>query len=75
MRAFWIAAAAALAAGAADAASFQLPASPDTVAWGNYDAAHKPALTVTSGDTVVVHTLLTNSPTGLERNGVPPDEV
>ncbi len=32
-------------------------------------------LTVHSGDTVVVHTLLTNSPTGLERNGVPPDQV
>ena len=27
----------------------------------------KPALTIKSGDTVVVHTLLTNSPTGLEK--------
>jgi acetamidase/formamidase len=59
----------------AAAATFDLPATPATVAWGNYDAAHAPALTVKSGDTVVVHTLLTNSPTGLERNGVPPDRV
>jgi len=64
-----------LAAGGARAASFELLATPTTVAWGNYDAAHPPALTVRSGDTVVVHTLLTNSPTGLERNGVPPDQV
>ncbi|HEV2531350.1 acetamidase/formamidase family protein [Phenylobacterium sp.] len=69
------AAAAVLAAGGAQAASFELQATPATVAWGNYDAAHPPALTIRSGDTVVVHTLLTNSPTGLERNGVPPDQV
>jgi acetamidase/formamidase len=63
------------AAGPAAAASFELQATPTTVAWGNYDAAHPPALSVKSGDTVVVHTLLTNSPTGLERNGLPPDQV
>jgi acetamidase/formamidase len=70
-----LAAAAVLAAGAARAATFALSATPTTVAWGNYDAAHPPALTIRSGDTVVVHTLLTNSPIGLERNGVPPDQV
>lgn len=70
-----VAAAALGAAGAARAATFDLPATPATVAWGNYDAAHKPALTIQSGDTVVVHTLITNSPAGLERNGVPPDRV
>jgi acetamidase/formamidase len=32
-------------------------------------------LTIKSGDTVVVHTLLTNSPTGLERAGVAPADV
>lgn len=66
-----------LAAGAAQAQpkTYELQATPSTVAWGNYDAAHAPALTVKSGDTVVVHTLLTNSPTGLERNGVPADQV
>jgi acetamidase/formamidase len=63
------------AAGPAAAASFELQATPTTVAWGNYDAAHPPALSVKSGDTVVVHTLLTNSPTGLERNGLPPSQV
>jgi acetamidase/formamidase len=55
--------------------TYTLEVTPQTVAWGNYDATAKPALTVQSGDTVVVHTLLTNSPTGLERNGVPPDQV
>ncbi|WP_293905231.1 acetamidase/formamidase family protein [Phenylobacterium sp.] len=57
------------------ARTFTLEATPRSVAWGNYDAAHAPALTVKSGDTVVVHTLLTNSPAGLEKNGVPPDQV
>ncbi|WP_297692708.1 acetamidase/formamidase family protein [Phenylobacterium sp.] len=71
-------AALALAAGAAEAQparTFELPVTPATVAWGNYDAAHAPALTIRSGDTVVFHTLLTNSPTGLERAGLPPDQV
>ncbi len=57
------------------AATKTLEVTPGTVAWGNYDAAAKPVLTVQSGDTVVVHTLLTNNPAGLERNGVPPDQV
>jgi acetamidase/formamidase len=55
--------------------TYTLEATPTTVAWGNYDAATKPVLTIRSGDTVVFHTLLTNSPAGLERNGVPPDQV
>ncbi|MBS0333421.1 MAG: acetamidase/formamidase family protein [Proteobacteria bacterium] len=57
------------------AATFTLEPTASTVAWGNYDAAAKPALTVASGDTVVVHTLLTNSPAGLRANGVPDDQV
>jgi acetamidase/formamidase len=73
----------ALFAGAAQAQSqgqvsgktYALKVTPSTVAWGNYDAAAKPALTIKSGDTVVVDTLLTNNPAGLERNGVPPDQV
>jgi acetamidase/formamidase len=69
--------AAALAAGAACAQgqTHTLKVTPSTVAWGNYDAAAKPALTVKSGDTVVVDTLLTNSPTGLKANGVPDDQI
>jgi hypothetical protein len=34
----------ALLAGPAAAETFDLPATPATVAWGNYDAAHAPAL-------------------------------
>lgn len=62
-------------AGTAAAAVYTLAATPKTVAWGYYDAKAKPALTVKSGDTVIVDTLLTNSPTGLERNGVKPADV
>ena len=45
------------------------------MAWGHYDAEAKPVLRVKSGDTVVVHTLLTSSPTALERAGVAPGDV
>ncbi len=54
---------------------YTLKATPATVAWGNYDAAAKPVLNIRSGDTVVFETLLTNSPTGLEKAGVAPDQV
>ena len=54
----------------AAAKTVDLPATPRTVAWGHYDATSKPVLTVRSGDTVVVHTLLTNSPAGLAKAGV-----
>jgi len=74
-----VALAAVLLAGAAQAQptgrTFTLEVTPQTVAWGNYDAAAKSVLTIHSGDTVVIHTLLTNNPTGLERNGVPPEQV
>src|SRR5437660_7637238 len=55
--------------------TFKLPATPKTVAWGYYDAAATPVLRIHSGDTVVFDTLLTNSPTGLEKAGVPPEQV
>ena len=55
--------------------TFKLSATPKTVAWGYYDAAAPPVLHIHSGDTVVFDTLLTNSPTGLERAGVPPEQV
>ena len=54
---------------------YVLEATPKTVAWGNYDAAHAPVLTVRSGDTVVFHTLITSSPTALEKGGVKPGDV
>ena len=49
------------------AATYELKVTPQTVAWGHYDATDKPVLTIKSGDTVVMHTLLTNNPAGLER--------
>ena len=55
--------------------TYTLKVTPETVAWGNYNAAAKPVLRIKSGDTVIFDTLLTNSPSGLERNGVPPDQV
>jgi len=57
------------------AKGYELQATPQTVAWGHYDATSQPVLMIESGDTVVVHTLLTNSPTGLEKAGVAPAEV
>src|SRR3954471_15935857 len=53
----------------------KLPATPKTVAWGYYDAAAPPVLTVKSGDVVEFETLLTNSPKRLEGAGVPPEKV
>ena len=49
---------------------YQLPATPSTVAYGYYWSEAKPALRVKSGDIVEVETILTNTPTGLERLGV-----
>jgi acetamidase/formamidase len=48
----------------------QLPATPTTVAYGYYWSEAKPALRIKSGDIVEVETMLTNTPTGLERLGV-----
>jgi acetamidase/formamidase len=53
----------------------RLPASPETVAWGYYWSQAKPVLRIASGDIVEVETMLTNSPTGLERAGVKPEDV
>jgi hypothetical protein len=55
--------------------TYTLLATPKTVAWGHYDAASPPVLRIKSGDTVVFHTVLTNSPTGLEKAGVKPADV
>src|SRR5437764_649970 len=53
----------------------QLKATPKTVAWGYYDAKATPVLRINSSDVVEVQTLITNSPTGLERAFVPPGQV
>jgi acetamidase/formamidase len=57
------------------AVTHRLDPTPTTVAWGHYDAAAKPVLRVTSGDTVVVRTLLTSTPERLEKAGVAPADV
>lgn len=57
------------------ARTYDLKPTPATVAWGHYDATDTPVLTIRSGDTVVIHTLLTNSPAGLEKAGVAPGDV
>jgi len=75
LRGIFVAALALAGVSGARAETFTLKVTPQTVAWGNYDAAAKPVLHIHSGDTVIFDTVLTNSPTGLERNGVPPDQV
>lgn len=53
----------------------RLEATPATVAYGYYWSEAKPALRIHSGDLVDVETMLTNTPTGLERIGVRPADV
>ena len=55
--------------------TYTLKPTPKTVAWGYYDAKAAPVLRIKSGDVVEIQTLLTNSPTGLERAGLPADQV
>jgi acetamidase/formamidase len=54
---------------------YTLKATPKTVAWGYYDASAPPVLHIHSGDSVTFETLITNSPTGLEKAGLPPEQV
>ena len=60
---------------AASPQKYTLKATPKTVAWGYYDASAAPVLRIHSGDSVEFETLLTNSPTGLEKAGLPPEQV
>ncbi|HXI27643.1 MAG TPA: acetamidase/formamidase family protein [Vicinamibacterales bacterium] len=53
----------------------RLEATPSTVAYGYYWSEAKPALRIASGDIIDVDTLLTNSPTGLQRAGVPDAKI
>src|ERR1700744_2171388 len=53
-----------------------LLATPSTVAWGYYSAHAKPALTVHSGDTVIMQTASTcGPPDRLEHQGVPAADI
>jgi len=53
----------------------RLLATPDTVAYGYYWSEAKPALRIASGDIIDVDTLLTNTPAGLAKAGVPDEKV
>jgi len=53
----------------------RLEVTPATVAYGYYSADASPALRIASGDVIDVDTLLTNSPAGLQRAGVPDDKI
>ena len=55
--------------------TYEVQGTPETVAWGHYDASDKPVLTIKTGDTVIMHTVLTNSPAGLSKAGVAADAI
>jgi acetamidase/formamidase len=62
---------------AADAApkTHRLEVTPATVAYGYYWSEAKPVLHIASGDIIDVDTMLTNTPTGLARAGVPDAKI
>jgi acetamidase/formamidase len=70
-----IALAAALAGQTPASKTHRLQATPATVAYGYYWSGATPALRIASGDIIDVDTLLTNTPAGLERAGVPPEKI
>ncbi|HET9620308.1 MAG TPA: acetamidase/formamidase family protein [Kofleriaceae bacterium] len=53
----------------------RLEATPATIAYGYYWADAPPVLRIASGDIIDVDTLLTNSPTGLAKAGVPDAKI
>src|SRR5919198_5253531 len=53
----------------------RLEATPATVAYGYYWSQAQPVLRIASGDIIDVDTLLTNTPQGLARAGVPDDKI
>jgi acetamidase/formamidase len=57
------------------ASEHRLEATPATVVYGYYWSDAKPALRINSGDVVDVDTLLTNTPAGLEKAGVPENKI
>lgn len=70
----------ALAPAIADAASHppkthRLEATPATVAYGYYWSEAPPVLRIDSGDIIDVDTLLTNTPAGLAKAGVPDEKI
>jgi acetamidase/formamidase len=64
-----------LAARAQTPKTHRLEATPSTVVYGYYWAEAKPALRIDSGDIIDVDTLLTNTPEGLAKGGVPDSKI
>ncbi len=65
----------ALAASAHAPKTHRLEATPATVAYGYYWSEAPPVLRIESGDIIDVDTLLTNTPAGLAKAGVPDDKI
>ncbi len=63
------------AAGTLPPKTHRLEATPSTVAYGYYWSDAPPVLRIESGDIVDVDTLLTNTPSGLTKAGVPDEEI
>jgi acetamidase/formamidase len=53
----------------------RLEATPSTVVYGYYWSEAKPALRIDSGDIIDVDTVLTNTPAGLAKGGVPDQKI
>jgi len=64
-----------LAAPAQPPKTHRLEATPSTVAYGYYWSDAKPALHIDSGDIIDVDTVLTNTPAGLAKAGVPDQKI
>jgi acetamidase/formamidase len=64
-----------LAAQAQTPKTHRLEATPSTVVYGYYWSEAKPALRIDSGDIIDVDTLLTNTPAGLAKGGVPDSRI
>jgi acetamidase/formamidase len=60
---------------AASPTTHRLEATPSTVAYGYYWSEAAPVLRIASGDIVDVDTLLTNTPAGLAKAGVPDEKI
>jgi acetamidase/formamidase len=63
------------AAGAHPPKTYRLEVTPNTVAYGYYWSDAAPVLHIDSGDIIDVDTLLTNTPAGLAKAGVPDDKI
>src|SRR5262245_52708338 len=75
LTAVWTLVALTLAAQTITSKTHRLAATPSTVAYGYYWSEAKPVLRIASGDIIDVDTLLTNTPMGLARAGVPENRI